>query len=105
MGQMESYFNLTKLGANTWEEVYFSEREEEEGLVERVRREEKEKLRKKMRSKRNAKVKGKQGVMYINLDGGGGGEQCPSTADSSAVSLSQMAFLSMAVSIFRLTIK
>ena len=31
----------------------------------------------------------------------GGGESCPSTADSSAVSLSQMAFLSMAVSIFR----
>ena len=30
-----------------------------------------------------------------------GGEQCPSTADSSAVSLSQMAFLSMSVSIFR----
>ena len=77
----------------------------------------------KMRSKRDAtKIKGKQGVMYINLDGGGGeemvetfeafflpffsgGEQCPSTADSSAVSLSQMAFLSMAVSIFRSPIK
>jgi len=98
--QMENYFNLTKLGANTWEQVYFSEREEDEGLVERVRKEEREKLRIKMRSKRDAGVKGKQGVMYINLDGGGGGEQCPSTADSSAVSLSQMAFLSMAVSIF-----
>ena len=79
----------------------------------------------KTRSKRGAAtVKGKQGVMYINLDGGGGeervetfeasgllallpsgGEQCPSTADSSAVSLSQMAFLSMAVSIFRSPIK
>ena len=25
-----------------------------------------------MRAKRNSGVKGKQGVMYINLDGGGG---------------------------------
>ncbi len=39
-------------------------------------------------------------VLYMNLDGGGGGEACPSIADSSAVSLSQMAFLSMTVSIF-----
>jgi hypothetical protein len=39
-------------------------------------------------------------VMYLNLDGGAGGESCPSIADSSAVSLSQMAFLSMTVSIF-----
>ena len=120
--------------------VYLSQREEDEGLVERVQREEREKLRMvtflasllayfslqiKTRSKRDAAtVKGKQGVMYINLDGGGGeervetfeasgllallpsgGEQCPSTADSSAVSLSQMAFLSMAVSIFRSPIK
>lgn len=100
--QMENFLNPTKLGANTWDEVSLGQRGEDEGLVERVRREEREKLRRiKMRSKRDAtKIKGKQGVMYINLDGGGGGEQCPSTADSSAVSLSQMAFLSMAVSIF-----
>ena len=39
-------------------------------------------------------------VMYMNLEGGGGGEACPSIADSSAVSLSQMAFLSMTVSVF-----
>ncbi len=39
-------------------------------------------------------------VMYMNLDGGNGGEACPSIADSSAVSLSQMAFLSMTVSVF-----
>eukprot|EP00090_Calanus_glacialis_P024163 TRINITY_DN37511_c0_g1_i1.p1 TRINITY_DN37511_c0_g1~~TRINITY_DN37511_c0_g1_i1.p1 ORF type:complete len:214 (+),score=53.34 TRINITY_DN37511_c0_g1_i1:59-700(+) len=38
--------------------------------------------------------------MYVNLDGGSGGESCPSVADSAAVSLSQMAFLSMSVSIF-----
>jgi hypothetical protein len=38
--------------------------------------------------------------MYMNLEGGGGGEACPSIADSSAVSLSQMAFLSMTVSVF-----
>ena len=38
--------------------------------------------------------------MYVSLDGGGGGEACPSLADSAAVSLSQMAFLSMSVSIF-----
>ena len=41
-----------------------------------------------------------KGVMYVSLDGGGGGEACPSLADSAAVSLSQMAFLSMSVSIF-----
>jgi hypothetical protein len=39
-------------------------------------------------------------VLYMNLDGGNGGEACPSIADSSAVSLSQMAFLSMTVSVF-----
>ena len=38
--------------------------------------------------------------MYVSLDGGGGGESCPSLADSAAVSLSQMAFLAMTVSIF-----
>ena len=38
--------------------------------------------------------------MYVSLDAGGGGESCPSLADSAAVSLSQMAFLSMSVSIF-----
>merc|ERR1719410_3214620 len=37
--------------------------------------------------------------MYVSLDGGGA-ESCPTLADSAAVSLSQMAFLSMAVSIF-----
>ena len=114
-------------------QVYLSQREEDAGLVERVKRKEREKMKviflisvvrlsfqSRVRSRRNAGLKGKQGVMYINLDGGGGekpnsvsaiwiffsgGEQCPSTADSSAVSLSQMAFLSMAVSIFRSTIK
>ena len=69
--------------------MYSDQIEDDEGLVEKVRREEKEKLRVrfllpmtlaigrllfqiKMRSKRDANVKGKQGVMYINLDGGGG---------------------------------
>merc|ERR1719410_2840264 len=37
--------------------------------------------------------------MYVSLDGGGA-DSCPTLADSAAVSLSQMAFLSMAVSIF-----
>jgi len=98
--QIGNFLNLTGLNATSWKEVYLSQLEVEDGLVERVKREEKEKLQIKMRAKRNSGVKGKQGVMYINLDGGGGGEQCPSTADSSAVSLSQMAFLSMSVSIF-----
>ena len=40
-------------------------------------------------------------LIILPLDGGGGGESCPSHADSSAVSLSQMAFLAMSVSIFR----
>jgi hypothetical protein len=33
-------------------------------------------------------------VMYLNLDGGNGGEACPSIADSAAVSLSQVSILS-----------
>jgi hypothetical protein len=32
--------------------------------------------------------------MYLNLDGGNGGEACPSMADSAAVSLSQVSILS-----------
>ena len=42
---------------------------------------------------------GRKGVLYVSLDGGGA-ESCPTLADSAAVSLSQMAFLSMSVSIF-----
>ncbi len=39
--------------------------------------------------------------MYVNVGGGSSGDNsCPSVADSSAVSLAQMAFLSMTVSIF-----
>ena len=56
------------------------------------------------RVKRNS-LAGKKGVMYVSLDGGGGGESCPSLADSAAVSLSQMAFLSMSVSIFSVGMK
>ena len=66
-------------------QVHLSQREEDAGLVERVKREEREKLKviflisvmrlsfqSRVRSRRNAGLKGKQGVMYINLDGGGG---------------------------------
>ena len=39
-------------------------------------------------------------VMYVNVGGSPSDNACPSVADSSAVSLSQMAFLAMTVSIF-----
>ena len=39
-------------------------------------------------------------VMYVNVGGNPNDNACPSIADSSAVSLAQMAFLSMTVSIF-----
>ena len=43
---------------------------------------------------------GGDAVMYMNLMGSSGGSSCPTLADSSVVSLSQMAFLAMTVSIF-----
>ena len=49
--------------------------------------------------RRQQSLAGRRGVMYVSLDGGGA-ESCPTLADSAAVSLSQMAFLSMSVSIF-----
>ena len=52
-----------------------------------------------MRVRRQQSLAGRKGVMYVSLDGGGA-ESCPTLADSAAVSLSQMAFLSMSVSIF-----
>lgn len=39
-------------------------------------------------------------VMYVNIGGSQADNACPSIADSAAVSLAQMAFLSMTVSIF-----
>ena len=41
----------------------------------------------------------RQDVMYVNV-GGSTDNACPSIADSSAVSLAQMAFLAMTVSVF-----
>lgn len=42
----------------------------------------------------------RQDVMYVNVGGNPSDNACPSIADSSAVSLAQMAFLAMTVSVF-----
>ena len=109
--RMERFINLSKLGAETWEDLYVKEKmETDEEIIENILkstqthpdpRKKKRHLKKRslIRRKRN-NLAGKDGVMYVSLDAGSGGESCPSTADSAAVSLSQMAFLSMTVSIF-----
>ena len=108
--RMERFINLSKLGAETWEDLYVKERmETDKEIIENIlksaqthpepRKKKYLKKRSLKRRKRN-NLAGKDGVMYVSLDAGSGGESCPSTADSAAVSLSQMAFLSMTVSIF-----
>ena len=106
--QMERFINLSKFGAETWQDLYLKERTEtDEDIIENIRQstqthpelKNKKHLKKRSSTKRN-NLAGKNGVMYVSLDAGSGGESCPSTADSAAVSLSQMAFLSMTVSIF-----
>ena len=92
------FINYSKFEVGSWEDLYFEERRTTKAdILQHITS-----RRKRMHSsrvKRNS-LAGKKGVMYVSLDGGGGGESCPSLADSAAVSLSQMAFLSMSVSIF-----
>ena len=96
------FINYSKFEVGSWEDLYFEERRTTKAdILKHIAS-----RRKKMNSsrvKRNS-LAGKKGVMYVSLDGGGG-ESCPSLADSAAVSLSQMAFLSMSVSIFSVGMK
>ena len=95
--RMEGFINLEKLGAKTWHDLYVQGRmETDQEIIDSVTKSSKTHSKRSRRSN----LAGKDGVMYVNLDGGSGGESCPSVADSAAVSLSQMAFLSMSVSIF-----
>ena len=94
--RMERFINLDKLGAKSWKDLYEQARmKTDEEILEGIAQ-----STKKYSRRRRSNLAGKKGVMYVNLEGGGGGESCPSLADSAAVSLSQMAFLSMTVSIF-----
>jgi len=89
--------NYSKFGADSWQNIYENERKTTtEDILQYISSRSNSQ---RSRKKRNS-LSGKKGVMYVSLDAGGGGESCPSLADSAAVSLSQMAFLSMSVSIF-----
>ena len=88
--------DYSKFGVKSWQDIYESERKTTtEDILKYISSRDVSGGR----VKRNS-LSGKKGVMYVSLDAGGGGESCPSLADSAAVSLSQMAFLSMSVSIF-----
>ncbi|XP_023332069.1 cullin-4 [Eurytemora carolleeae] len=93
---MSPFLNLSGLGVDNWRTLYKREVTLESSLLglHQMRK------RLKRSSRIRRQIADKDGVMYVSLDGGGGDESCPSLADSSVVSLSQMAFLSMAVSIF-----
>ena len=92
------FINYSKFEVGSWEDLYFEERRTTKAdILQHIASRRKNKHS--SRIKRSS-LAGKKGVMYVSLDGGGGGESCPSLADSAAVSLSQMAFLSMSVSIF-----
>ena len=97
MKHLQQYVNLEKFNATSLEDLLESELKVTDMDVLSYIKTREQKLRN--RVKRNS-LAGKKGVMYVSLDAGGGGESCPSLADSAAVSLSQMAFLSMSVSIF-----
>ena len=96
--QSSMLIDYSKFGVESWQDIYESERKT---TTEDILKYISSRTRKSNRGriKRNS-LSGKKGVMYVSLDAGGGGESCPSLADSAAVSLSQMAFLSMSVSIF-----
>lgn len=93
------FINYSKFEVGSWEDLYFEERRTTKADILQHITSRRTKNKRSSRVKRNS-LAGKKGVMYVSLDGGGGGESCPSLADSAAVSLSQMAFLSMSVSIF-----
>ena len=90
----DQFLDHSKFGSQSWRDIYHEERRTtSSGVFDYIAQ------RDTQREARSG-LKGKKGVMYVSLDGGGGGESCPSLADSAAVSLSQMAFLAMTVSIF-----
>ena len=97
MQHFQQYVNLEKFNATSLEDLLESDLKVTDMDVWSYIKTREKKPRN--RVKRNS-LAGKKGVMYVSLDAGGGGESCPSLADSAAVSLSQMAFLSMSVSIF-----
>ena len=99
----QPFINYSKFEVGSWEDLYFEERRTTKAdILHHISS--RKKILPSGRVKRNS-LAGKKGVMYVSLDGGGGGESCPSLADSAAVSLSQMAFLSMSVSIFSVGIE
>ena len=98
------FINYSKFEVGSWEDLYFEERRTTKADILQYIASRRRKMNSSRRVKRNS-LAGKKGVMYVSLDGGGGGESCPSLADSAAVSLSQMAFLSMSVSIFSVGMK
>jgi len=95
----DQFIDLSKFGASSWNDLYSEERRTTnaqifDSIVARDRERE-----------GRSSGKGKKGVMYVSLDGGSSLVQsCPSLADSAAVSLSQMAFLSMTISIFSVVV-
>ena len=91
------FINHSKFEVRSWEDLYLEERKTTKADI--LKHIESRRLSTSSRVKRNS-LANKKGVMYVSLEGGGGGESCPSLADSAAVSLSQMAFLSMSMSIF-----
>ena len=70
--KLEGFLDLQRLGAGGWEEVYWRQREGEDWeVVRRVREEQERKVQLLERSRRSNQLAGKQGVMYVSLDGGG----------------------------------
>ena len=108
--QADQFIDHAKFGSETWRDIYNEERRTTNSQVfdyiaardRDTGREGRSTKREGRSTKREGRssLAGKKGVMYVSLDGGAGAESCPSLADSAAVSLSQMAFLSMTVSIF-----
>ena len=115
--QADQFIDHAKFGSETWRDIYNEERrttnsqvfdyiaarDRDTGREGRSTWREGRSTKREGRSTRRegrSSLAGKKGVMYVSLDGGAGAESCPSLADSAAVSLSQMAFLSMTVSIF-----
>ena len=108
--QADQFIDHAKFGSETWRDIYNEERRTTNSQVfdyiaardRDTGREGRSTWREGQSTRREGRssLAGKKGVMYVSLDGGAGAESCPSLADSAAVSLSQMAFLSMTVSIF-----
>ena len=101
--QADQFIDHAKFGSETWRDIYNEERRTTNSQVfDYIAARDRDTGREGRSTKREGRssLAGKKGVMYVSLDGGAGAESCPSLADSAAVSLSQMAFLSMTVSIF-----